>query len=342
MRIETLKVAADLQVATTSTLMAARRSAAIIIHSGRLLLLTSSFILLPSSFGQRPPWPDPVANHVVPYQSLGISHGPVLGGVTSSSIKVWIRTNEAMSFDVLTSEQLPFDEVLSATGATIESQDNVGWATLTGLKPNTHYYYAVVIKGEIVDTRAEVDQPWPSFRTLPDKTSFSHEYNPDGLFNFSFSIGACQRQRSPTDTYGIYANPPAFNTLWERHRDQLAFHIINGDYTYEETLNGAKSGLEDNYKLYLERGRSLNRFLRHVPMFTLFNDHEMTDNIDGAGEVGLGDGNHLVATLPRKCGNTTRIGLTIGNLSGVSHASEMLASKKAATFLMIPPPIFPR
>ena len=55
---------------------------------------------------------------------------------------------------------------------TIESQDNVGWATLTGLKPNTHYYYAVVIKGEIVDTRAEVDQPWPSFRTLPDKTSF--------------------------------------------------------------------------------------------------------------------------------------------------------------------------
>jgi len=98
----------------------------------------------------------------------------VLGGVTNSSIKVWIRTNEAMSFDVLASEQLPFDEALSATGATIESQDNVGWATLTGLKPNTHYYYAVAIKGEIVDTRAEVDQPWPSFRTLPDETSFSH------------------------------------------------------------------------------------------------------------------------------------------------------------------------
>ncbi|MCH2388821.1 MAG: hypothetical protein MK240_11530 [Opitutales bacterium] len=294
MRIENPKVAADLLAATISRLMAARRSIATIVHSGRLLLLTSSFIFHLSSFGQSPSWPDPVANHVVPYQSLGISHGPVLGGVTSSSIKVWIRTNEAMSFDVLASEQLPFDEVLSATGTTIESEDNVGWAALNGLKPNTHYYYAVVIKGEIVDTRAEVDQPWPSFRTLPDKTSFSHEYNPDGQFNFSFSIGACQRQRSPTDTYGIYANPPAFNTLWERHRGQLAFHIINGDYTYEETLNGAKSGLEDNYKLYLKRGRSLNRFLRHVPMFTLFNDHEMTDNIDGAGEVGLGDGNHLV------------------------------------------------
>ena len=29
-------------------------------------------------------------------------------------------------------------------------------------------------------------------------------------------------------------------------------------------------------------------------MFTMFNDHEMTDNIDGAGEVGLGTGNYLV------------------------------------------------
>ena len=273
---------------------AAGRSAATITQIGRLLLLTSSFFLLPSSFGQRPPWPDPVANHVVPYQSLGISHGPVLGGVTASSIKVWIRTNDPMPFKILVSEDLPFDEALSAAGNTIEAQDNAGWVTVSNLTPNTHYYYAVALNGEIVDTRSGVDQPWPSFRTLPDSTSFAHEFNPDGQFNFSFSIGACQRQRSPSDTYGIYANPPVFNTLWDRHRHKLAFHIINGDYTYEETLNGSKSGLEDNYKLYLERGRSLNRFLRHVPMFTLFNDHEMTDNIDGAGEVGLGDGNHLV------------------------------------------------
>ena len=102
-----------------------------------------------------------------------------------------------MPFDVLASEQLPFDEAISITSATDENQDNVGWVTLSGLKPNTHYYNAIAIKGEIVDTRSEVDQPWPSFRSLPDDTSFSHEYNPDGLFNFSFSIGACQRQRSP-------------------------------------------------------------------------------------------------------------------------------------------------
>lgn len=247
-----------------------------------------------ASHAQIQPWPDPIANHVVPYQSLGITHGPVLGGISDSSIKVWIRTQEAMPFRILISEHLPFDNALSFDGKTSNEFDSTGWISVTGLNANTHYYYAVAINDEIVDTRSGVDQPWPSFRTLPNTSSYSHAYNPEGRFNFSFSVGACQRQRSPTDTYGIYADPPVFNTLWKHHRDKLAFHIVNGDYTYEETLNGAKSGLENNYKLYLNRGRSLNRFLRHVPMFTLFNDHEMTDNIDGAGEVGLGDGNYLV------------------------------------------------
>lgn len=253
-----------------------------------------SFLLLSASVCFAEPWPDPVANHVVPYQSLGITHGPVLGQITETSVRVWIRTEEAMDFAVVASESLPFDGAKEFSGKTIADQDNTGWITVEGLEPNTKYFYAVKIGGEIVDTRAEVDQPWPSFRTLPDRSSFSHEFNPDGKFNFSFSIGACQRQRSPSDTYGIYANPPAFNQLWEKHRDDLFFHIINGDYTYEETLDGTPGGIEDNYKLYLTRGRSLNRFLRHVPMFTMFNDHEVTDNIDGAGEVGLGNGNYLV------------------------------------------------
>ena len=258
----------------------------------RLLPILFAVVSSPCVLAQS--WPDPVANHVVPFQSLGITHGPVLGRITERSVTVWIRTREVMEFEVAVSRTLPFDDAVVTKGVTKAGQDFTGWVTVGKLKPNTRYFYAVKLKGEIVDIRASVEDPWPSFRTLPDKTSFPHEYNPEGQFNFSFSIGSCQRQRSPKDTYGIYANPPVFNTLWKKHRDKLSFHIINGDYTYEETLNGNKTGLESNYKLYLERGRSLNRFLRHVPMFTMFNDHEMTDNIDGAGEVGRTDGNYLV------------------------------------------------
>jgi alkaline phosphatase D len=256
------------------------------------IVALASVCFAPSVFAQA--WPDPVANHVVPYQSLGITHGPVLGRITETSVTVWIRTKHAMPFEIAINKALPFDKARLQPGTTKSEQDFTGWVTVDLLQPNTRYFYAVKLRGEIVDIRASVDDPWPSFRTLPDQTSFPHQYNPEGRFNFSFSIGSCQRQKSPTDTYGIYANPPVFNTLWKKHRDKVSFHIINGDYTYEETLNGDQTGLESNYKLYLDRGRSLNRFLRHVPMFTMFNDHEMTDNIDGAGEVGRTDGNYLV------------------------------------------------
>jgi alkaline phosphatase D len=257
-------------------------------------LLLTSLLCVSSGAASAQSWPDPVANHVVPYQSLGITHGPVLGRITEGAVTVWIRTQAPAAFEIAVSERPPFDGARAVRGTTSTEKDNTGWVTVDGLKANTRYFYALRLRGEIVDIRASMDDPWPSFRTLPDGRSFAHEYNPEGRFNFSFSVGSCQRQRSPEDTYGIYANPPVFDTLWKRHRDRLSFHIINGDYTYEETLNGSKTGLEDNYKLYLDRGRSLNRFLRHVPMFTMFNDHEMTDNIDGAGEVGLGDGNYLV------------------------------------------------
>lgn len=260
-------------------------------------LLTAALLTTLTAQAQNHPWPDPVANHVLPYQSLPITHGPVLGGIREESVRVWLRCSEMTDFDVLASETIPFDEdSITIAGKVNPTEDFTGTVDVKGLKPNTVYYYAIRMNGEIVDTRASLDDPWPSFRTLPNSKSFPHEFNPDGKFNLSFSIGACQRQRSPNpgEAYGIYSNPPAFDRLWKDHRNDLAFHIINGDFTYEEVLDGAVSGIENNYKLYLDRGRSLNRLLRHVPMFTMFNDHEVTDNIDGSGEVGLGDGNYLV------------------------------------------------
>lgn len=257
-------------------------------------LLVISF-LTPLLSGQDLTWPDPVANHVVPMQSTPVTHGPVLGNITSDSIRLWLRADRELEFEVLLRQgQPPFDESPAAKSRTKAAEDFTGFAEIRDLKPNTRYAYAVRVGGEIVDIRENFRDPWPTFRTLPDPSSYRHAFNPEGRFNFSFSIGACQRQRSPEKTYGIYPNPPAFDTIWRRHRHRLAFHIVNGDYSYEETLDGTTAGIENNYKLYLDRGRSLNRLLKHIPLLTMYNDHEVTDNIDGAGEVGLGNGNYLV------------------------------------------------
>ena len=241
-------------------------------------------------------WPDPVANHVIPQQSTPVTHGPVLGNISATSVRVWLRANRELDFEVLVQPNPPpFVKDAETTAAkTNADEDFTGFAEVAGLTPNTVYAYAIRVNGNIVDIRGNIRDPWPTFRTLPDETSYPHEFNPKGKFNFSFSIGACQRQRSPGETWGIYDNPPAFDTIWEKHRQRIAFHIINGDYTYEETIDGTVAGIQNNYKLYLSRGRSLNRLLKHVPMFTMYNDHEVTDNIDGSGEVGRGNGNYLV------------------------------------------------
>ena len=240
-------------------------------------------------------WPDPIANHVIPMQSSPITHGPVLGNVAADSVRVWLRAESELQFEVLVRpHRPPFADAAVTTATTKADHDFTGVAELTGLKPNTVYAYAVRVAGEIIDSRNDLRDPWPTFRTLPDETSYVHKFNPDGRFNLSFTIGACQRQRSPGETYGIYPSPPAFDTIWEKHRHRAAFHIVNGDYTYEETIDGTVDGIRNNYKLYLNRGRSLNRLLKHVPLFTMYNDHEVTDNIDGSGEVGRGDGNYLV------------------------------------------------
>ncbi|MEW4529358.1 alkaline phosphatase D family protein [Maioricimonas sp. JC845] len=261
----------------------------------RALIFALLCCVATSASAQDLTWPDPVANHVIPVQSTPVTHGPVLGAVTSNSVRLWLRADREIEFDVLVvPNRPPFDDADVTTGRTVAAEDFTGYVEIDGLDPNTVYAYAVRVDGELIDLRVNYRDPWPTFRTLPDQTSYAHEFNPEGRFNFAFTIGACQRQRSPEDTYGIYANPPAFDTIWEKHRDRIAFHIVNGDYTYEETIDGTVAGIENNYKLYLDRGRSLNRLLRHVPMMTMYNDHEVTDNIDGSGEVGLGDGNYLV------------------------------------------------
>jgi phosphodiesterase/alkaline phosphatase D-like protein len=255
-----------------------------------------TLVLASPTHAQLSNWPDPIANHVIPYQSSGLTHGPILGQPQSSSMRVWVRTRQPIDFEVVYSERLPLDDSSpSMKGRTQQENDNTGFVQLDNLKPNTRYYYGVRVRKYIADTRAQVNEPWPSFKTLPDATSYADtQNNPEGLFNFSFSIGCGMRQRTPVleDNFGIYANPPAFMNLYERHRD-VAFHIVNGDYTYEEAHDGTRDGIENNYKLYLSRGRHMANWFRYVPQLYTYDDHEANSNLDGAGEVGLGAGDYL-------------------------------------------------
>ncbi len=241
------------------------------------------------------PWPDYVACDVIPYNTSALTHGPMLGRPGATSIRVWVRTAKPMPFRVVVAKQAPLrPDSQGVDGKTAADRDNTGVVDLEGLEANTRYLYGVILDGELVDTRIEPRGAFPSFRTLPDRTSLANPtHNPKGLFNLCFSVTVGANQH-PQRGGGHHTNPPAFATLLERHGGDLMFHIMNGDFIYEENRTKEMDSFRADYKLYLERGRNMANFHRHIPALFTYDDHETYSDMEGTGEVGLRRGKWLL------------------------------------------------
>jgi len=97
-------------------------------------------------------WPDPVANVVFPYENSGLTHGPMLGRPTATSMRVWVRTVKPMEFKVVYDTILPLTvRSQGLIGQTKAEDDNTGFVDLTGLRPNTRYYYGIVINNRLTE-----------------------------------------------------------------------------------------------------------------------------------------------------------------------------------------------
>lgn len=240
-------------------------------------------------------WPDPIAHDVIPYQTAGLTHGPMLGRPTAHSVRVWVRTAQPTAFEVVFDARLPLrPESPAVAGTTTAEADNTGVVDLVKLEPGTRYYYGVRIEGRLADTRPEFDEPWPSFRTLPDaSTCVDREHNPRGLWNVCFAIGHCASQ-DPVNSGGQYTNPPVYRTIRREHAGEVQFAIVNGDVIYEELRDGTLEGIRANHRLYFDRGRSFAALLRNVPGLFTFDDHDVGWDLHGSGEIGLGSGPHLM------------------------------------------------
>ncbi len=227
-----------------------------------------------------------------------MTHGPTLGRPTSNSMTIWARTvrpGDVRIFYGLEASNL--DQVAPLLSTKLD-HDNTGITTITGLEPNTLYHY-----------RIEDHQLSGSFVTLPDPDHFRNaETNPRGLFNFSFEFACGNNQGGGSDSVGPQL--PIYNVLNAEWRDKVHFAILNGDWLYEDRREYPASewlhqvgvgkgdepaivriaptiaGVWENYKTYLERGRNLSEWHRHVPSFYTADDHELLNDIYGAGEAG--------------------------------------------------------
>ncbi len=235
-----------------------------------------------------------------------ISHGPILGRLSESGIGVWARTARSDGFAVRYGTAPDGLDQVSQSVRTTLDHDNTGWVHITGLEPDTKYYYELVLPGNPGPTGRK-----GSFRTLPDpKKLVDAELNPKGLFNFSFEF-ACGNNQNPAHSLGPAL--PAFETMLRRLKDKIHFAILNGDWLYESQRQYKPSqwlaqvgcpaadtphvvsvaptlvGVWQNYKQFLSQGENLARWHREIPSFFTYDDHEILNDVWGAGSPGLRD-----------------------------------------------------
>ncbi|HEU0121089.1 MAG TPA: alkaline phosphatase D family protein [Bryobacteraceae bacterium] len=223
-----------------------------------------------------------------------VTHGPFLGSVGPNDVWIWGRTERAGALRVRYGTASGRLDQLSDPVATSPDHDNTAWIHLSGLQSNKRYYYQLDGGG-----------PQGTFRTHPSATDFAHpDTNPRGLFNFSFAFGSCANQKTDVEL-------PAYKVLNRQHASKVLFSIMNGDWLYEEKrdypagewrkqvgieetetprivqIAPAVTGVWENYKLYLDRGKPLAEWHRNVPGYFTTDDHEILNDVYGTGSAGV-------------------------------------------------------
>ncbi len=250
-----------------------------------LLLTVVVFVCIPSVNA----WRDPIR----------LTHGPMLGKQTAHSMAVWGRTSDPGEFVVRYGTSADRMDQVSHAAKTLLAHDNTGVVQLQDLKSDSQYHYQIWVNNRPHGLPGK-------FRTLPSPDDTRNaEHNPDGLFNFRFQIGSCANQ-NPLHGGGHRATTyEHLNNTWA---DRVHFHIMNGDWLYEELrtyppeawrlTQGVKDfprsvkvmptvvGVWENYKLYLSRGVELAKWHRNMPSYFTFDDHELVNDIWGSSEAG--------------------------------------------------------
>lgn len=210
-------------------------------------------------------------------ESLAISHGPISGEVTDTSVVLWARGGQAgkLLFELSTDEN--FDETVAGEVLVGENSDFTGETRFTDLSPATEYFYRVTLEAD--GSASEAKQG--TFKTAPAG---------DESAGFKFLFGACLGGqgycRNPDEGWRI------FETMLNADPD---FFLFTGDTVYTDSacpsdegqnVPGAEEIANDltsyraRYRYHLEDAH-YSTFLANVPVYVTWDDHEILDNFGG-------------------------------------------------------------
>ncbi|MEZ5303859.1 MAG: alkaline phosphatase D family protein [Verrucomicrobiales bacterium] len=171
-------------------------------------------------------------------------HGPLLGAVTPSSAKFWVRTKAAAEVTIRAGD-------ISASARTRPETDFTAVVELAGLSPATRYAYAVEVGGEKIAL-----DPAPAFTT-------PRAPGAKGKLSIAFGGGA--------------GYTPFFEHMWDTIRAQeVDAFLAMGDNVYIDTPEVPET---QRYCYYRRQSRpEWRRFTAGTPVFSIYDDHDFGDN----------------------------------------------------------------
>lgn len=218
-----------------------------------------------------------------------VSHGVATGDVTSHSASVWFRTDGPAQGVVRFAtvhdwERSESTEKLDAAVNTLQfsstkETDFTVKVTLEGLAPAARYRYDIRI---IVPAQSSADSAKGEFTTAPPA-----EDSIPVTFLWSADIGGQNRCRDEGVGY------PIFDVMRLQHPD---FMILLGDLVYSDDTclsppnapgSEFKATTLNQYRAkhrYQHGSLALQRFLASVPVWAIWDDHEVSNNFSGRYE----------------------------------------------------------
>jgi alkaline phosphatase D len=259
-----------------------------------LPFFSAAFLLLVScSSASREGLPpgSPFADAVVLTSGV-LPQGIAVGDVTTHGALLWVRTDGPATVQVEYAPPSVWEKVSKVATAVAPVARTARFATtpetdytvsipLDGLVPSTRYRYHILV-GRTADSRNHIEARLAArgeFTTLPDAGTSAPV-----LFAWSGDLGGQQRCRQGAGGY------PIFEVL---RRQGLDFFLFLGDTIYSDDAcpsppnePGAdfKASTLPEYRArhrYQRGAESLRRFLETVPVYVIWDDHEVRNNFSG-------------------------------------------------------------
>ena len=189
-----------------------------------------------------------------------ISHGPVIGGMTDSQFKIYVRSVDAVNVKIEVSQSIVFSNPISATNNIDFLKDSSTIITINGLQANTSYYYRVYLDN------IHVFNDQISTFPLDDQAG-----------NYVFGVGSCVSHNHPQQIVDVirmnYPSLFIYTGDWG-YPDQLYGNSTN----YFPSISGAiEESYHDRYADIYARS-----MLSSIPIDYVYDDHDFVkDNCSG-------------------------------------------------------------